>query len=136
MILYGKPVALSIEEKIKKDIDVLAQSGVKPFLAVILVGNDPASILYTRKKKEKAQQLGVDYRLYHLPETSSDDNVINLIQDLNQNKNVHGIIVQLPLPQNFETKKILSVIQESKDVDGLNGGFVPPTAEAILDFYF
>jgi len=138
MILYGKPVAQKIETDIKSDIEILKKDNIKPFLAVILAGDDPASILYTRKKREKAESLGIGFRLHHLPANTPEQHIIDLINLLNANKEVDGILIQLPLPSNFDTPKILAQIKPQKDVDGLNGGFLPPTVEAIfslLEFY-
>ena len=133
MILLGHPVVEAIETGIKETIKCLAQEKIQPYLAVILVGDDPASVLYTRKKKEKAESLGIGYRLYHLPATIGEENILTLIDDLNKNKFVHGIVVQLPLPSDFETAKILTSISPEKDVDGLNGGYPPPAAGAIME---
>lgn len=133
MILYGKPVAQAIEQEIKTKIANFRSSQIKPFLAVILVGNDAASQLYTQKKKDKAESLGIGFRLHHFPTEIKEQNVIDLIGCLNQNKNVSGIIIQLPLPESFDTPKILAQIDSKKDVDGLNNGFAPTTAGAILE---
>lgn len=133
MILSGRPVALALEDEIKIEIIELAEIYIKPFLAVILVGDDPASILYTRKKQEKAESLGIGFRLYKYPSSFSQENLITIINDLNMNKSVHGIIIQLPLPESFDTTAVLSTIEKTKDVDGLNNGFPPTTAGAILE---
>lgn len=133
MILYGKPVVEAIENEIKEEIKKLADINIQPFLAVILIGDDPASLVYTRKKKEKAESLGMGFRLYHYPATMAQSDIEVIISDLNQNKNVHGIIIQLPLPEGYDTDKLLSLINPEKDVDGLNGGFATPTAGAILE---
>lgn len=131
--MYGKPVVLAIEEELKLDIAKLAEANIRPFLAVILVGDNPASVLYTRKKKEKAESLGLGFRLYHFPTTMRQEDIEMIIGDLNINKNVHGIIVQLPLPEGFDTSKLLANIAKEKDVDGLNGGYAPPAAGAIME---
>lgn len=133
MILDGKSVAEKIYENLEKEIEGLKEKNIRPFLAVVLVGEDPASLLYVRKKEEKAESLGIGFKLYHFSEIISEQEVLNLIADLNRNKNIHGIIVQLPLPQNFNTTKILESIAPKKDIDGLNGGFPPPTTGAILE---
>ncbi len=140
MILYGKPVAQAIEEELKQKIKVLKAKNILPFLAVILVGDDPASVLYTQMKQKKAESLGIGYRLYKFPDDIAEENIITIINDLNLNKNVSGIIVQLPLPENFDTAKILANIDPKKDVDGLNcgpalpaGRYAPTTAGAILE---
>lgn len=133
MILYGKPVAEKLEQDIKIEITKLAQENIKPFLAVILVGEDPASILYTRKKREKAENLGIGFRLYHLPLNTPEQHILDLVNLLNSNKEVHGLIIQLPLPENLDTAKILAAITPKKDIDGLNGGQTPPAAAAVLE---
>lgn len=133
MILDGRKVAGKIYESLKKEIEGLKAEGVQPFLVVILVGEDPASVLYVKKKEEKAQSLGIGFQLYHFLTIASQTNLENLIEELNQNVNIHGIIVQLPLPSNFETEKVLKLINPQKDIDGLNGGMPPPTAAAIME---
>jgi len=100
---------------------------------VILVGNDPASIMYDKMKGKKAEELGVGFKLHHLAEITSQEDIINLINVLNNDNKVHGIIVQLPLPEKFDTDLILQTIDPKKDIDSLNGGFPPPTAGAILE---
>lgn len=133
MILYGKPVVLAIETELKQEIARLADINIRPFLAVILVGEDPASVLYTRKKEEKAQSLGIGFKLYAYPASVSQADLLLLINSLNHDASIHGIIIQLPLPQGFDTAELLSHISQEKDVDGLNGGLVPPAAGAVLE---
>ena len=133
MILYGKPVVLAIETELKQEIARLVDLKIQPFLAVILVGDDPASVLYTRKKEEKAQSLGIGFKLYSYPASVSQADLLLLIDNLNHDVSVHGIIIQLPLPQGFDTAELLSQISKEKDVDGLNGGLVPPAAGAVLE---
>jgi len=138
MILSGKPVAQAIEQEIIDLIEKLQEKSIKPAMAVVLVGNDPASLLYTRKKHEKAESLGIGFKLYHFPADFREDDLVTLINDLNKNKNIHGIIVQSPLPDNINPEKVLAAIDIKKDIDGLNNGFTPPAAGAILellDFY-
>ena len=133
MVLEGRPVAQAIETELTQKIANLKAKNIQPFLAVILVGSDPPSVLYTRKKQEKAEALGIGYRLYRFPANIAEEDIVEVITDLNLNKNVHGIIVQLPLPESFDTAKVLGAINQSKDVDGLNGGFSPPAVGAILE---
>ena len=95
MILDGKLVAQKIYETLEKEIGGLKQKNVRPFLAVVLVGEDPASLLYVRKKEEKAENFGIGFKLYHFPAIASEQEVLNLITDLNRNKNIHGIIVHI-----------------------------------------
>ena len=133
MILYGLPVVETIENELKEKVKSLAEKNIRPFLAVILLGSDPASVLYTRKKQEKAESLGIGFRLYRFPAYIAEEDITEVITDLNHNKNVHGVMIQLPLPKDFDTPKVLSIIAKEKDVDGLNNGFAPTTAGAILE---
>lgn len=125
MVLYGQPVADKIYENLKKQINQLNQ---KPGLAVVLVGENPASLLYVGKKQEKAQELGIDFKLYHFPSIVPEKDVLTLINKLNQDKNIHGILVQLPLPQSISTDKVLKEIEPKKDIER-----VSPAALAILE---
>lgn len=125
MILFGKPVA----EKIYQSL------GVKnhPTMAVVLVCEDPASIAYVHAKEKQAEKLGIDFKLFHLPGIASEKKILEIIEDLNKNKYVNGIIVQLPLPEGIDTDKILAAVTPEKDIDGFSGKFPPPTAQAILE---
>ena len=118
MILDGKLVAEKIYENLEKEIGGLKAKGIRSFLSVVLVGEDPASLLYVKKKEEKAESLGISFKLYHFSEIASEQEVLNLIADLNQDKNVHGVIVQLPLPKNFDANKILKSIASEKNIEG------------------
>jgi methylenetetrahydrofolate dehydrogenase (NADP+)/methenyltetrahydrofolate cyclohydrolase len=128
LILYGKPVAEAIEEKLKQEIGGLKARGIQPFLAVILVGDNPSSLLYVKKKEEKAEELGIGFKLYHFPTMTSEKEVIELISDLNQNKNIHGLIVQMPLPEGFNADNVLHAISCQKDIEKIS-----PAAQAILE---
>lgn len=135
MILDGKVVAEKIYKDIKAEMRGLKN---KPILAVILIGEDPASVSYTKMKEKKAKELGLGFRLCAIPEIGRPDELDKLINDLNHNEFIGGIIIQLPLPEKFETERVLSEIDPKKDVDGLTGE--KPTATAcaimeILDFY-
>ncbi len=116
-ILYGKPVAEKILIEIKKKIEVLDE---KPKLGVILVGSDPASRLYVDLKRKRAQEIGMDFELSAFLETSAEGEILQKISQLNQDLNVNGIIVQLPLPVKFDTQKIINAILPEKDVDGFH----------------
>lgn len=129
MILYGKPVAEKIYQSIKPDLEKIA----KQYLAVILVGEDPASLSYVKIKERVAERLGLGFRLYHLSGITSEREILTLLGDLNQNKFISGIVVQLPLPKSFSEEKILDHIIPEKDIEGFKGEFSPPTAQAILE---
>lgn len=116
-LLYGKPVADKIlarlNESVKREIQ-------KPGLAVLLVGNDEASQIYVSLKQKRAQEIGMNFFRFDMPKFISQDEIISKIDELNNDKNVHGIIVQLPLPRGFETEKIINAIDPKKDVDGFH----------------
>jgi len=130
MIYYGKPVAEKIYERIEKEKQDLRE---KPFLAIILVGNDPSSSAYVHLKEKIAVRLGFGFKIYHFLENVTQVELENLISVLNSDKSVSGIVVQLPLPASIDTNKIIENVDEKKDIDGLLGNFVAPTAQAILD---
>jgi len=132
MELSGKVVAQKIQEDLIAKVENLKSRGITPSLAVLLVGNDPASLVYVKAKETMAEKLGVDFRLYHFSGKCRAAQVLELIDELNNDPKVHGIIVQLPLPVGFDTEKIIKAIDPSKDVDGLSGEMSAPTAEAIL----
>lgn len=132
MILQGKLVARKIYLNFKKDLKLLKKKKIQPAMAVILVGEDPASLAYIKVKEKVAQRLGVDFKLFHLPAITPEKEVEKLIDDLNKNKYISGIIVQLPLPESFKTDKIIQKIKKEKDMDGFRGGYPAPTAQAIL----
>jgi len=125
MILYGKPVAEKIYKKLK--------FGKPLALAVVLIGEDPVNLAYVHAKEKKAKRFGVKFRLFHLPGIASERQISELINNLNRNKFINGIIVQLPLPESIDTEKILRLISPEKDIDGFSGDFTAPTAQAILE---
>lgn len=135
MILFGKPVAEKIYQNLERDIQKLRERKIIPSLSVVLVGEDPASLSYVKMKEKIAQHLGINFKLFHLPGIVQEKVVSNLIDELNLNKHISGIIVQLPLPENFNTEKILKKILPQKDIDGFFGAFYPPTAQAILEIF-
>ena len=116
-LLYGKSVAEEILSRLKNDILMQSQ---KPELAVILVGNDEASQLYVNLKERKAKEIGMNFVRYDFSEDVSENDILVQIEKLNADVNVNGIIVQLPLPQKFDTQKIISSIDLKKDVDGFS----------------
>jgi len=115
-LINGKKIANQILLDIK-----CQRSNVKyPHLAVILVGDDPASHLYVSIKETRAKEVGIKFTKYILPTETSQTQIIKLIQQLNQNKNITAILVQLPLPQHLNTNKIINTIDPTKDADGIH----------------
>lgn len=141
MIIDGKKIALEIQEEIGREIERL--KGRKACLAVVLVGEHPASTLYVRRKIEACRLVGIESIKIELPAATTQDVLINEIQKLNQDPHVDGILVQLPLPPHINPLLINSSIDPLKDVDGLNpinmgkllmgekGGFIPCTPLGI-----
>ena len=114
-IIDGKMLALEVREKLRQEIK---QKGLKPRLAVVLVGDNEASQIYVRNKRKAAEDIGLECEVHHLPAESTFEQVADLVKSLNANPKVNGIIVQMPLPQHLNGDKILRLIDEHKDVDG------------------
>jgi len=136
-LLLGKPVQEKIIESLKASVSGSAQV---PCLAIIQVGNNPRSVVYINAKKRFAEKVGAKVRHIHIEESVGQDMVLNFIKDCNDDPEIHGIIVQLPLPEGYSKELILGSISPAKDVDGLTPGskFTPATALAVkhlLDFY-
>lgn len=145
-VIDGKALANEILSELKHEIQKLKdKTGESPKLAIVLVGENPASIIYVKNKIKHANKIGVDTLLLNLPITIKTENLIAKISELNLDQNVSGIIVQLPLPDSIDKNKILSTISPSKDVDGfhplnvgylhsgIDNGFVPCTALGCLE---
>lgn len=124
-LLHGKPIADEIEKHLK---DVISKRDEKPGLAVILVGEDEASKIYVNLKEKSAKEIGIEFFKYLLPENVSEEDILKLIDILNADEEVHGMIVQLPLPGGYDREKIIARIDPKKDVDG----FHPENVELFL----
>jgi methylenetetrahydrofolate dehydrogenase (NADP+) / methenyltetrahydrofolate cyclohydrolase len=141
--LYGKEVSESIFRDLKKRISLLDKKDVKPALAVILIGDNPASELYVRSKTRTFKRLNLYSKIFKLPKETSEKEVLKLIIEINQNSNFHGLLIQLPLPRHIDKEKIIFSINPEKDVDGfhpINAGllsigkpkFIPCTPKGIM----
>ena len=119
-IIDGKSIAQSIREEIKIKTEALKTKGITPCLAVILVGSNPASVSYVTGKQKALAEVGMNDRSVRLPESTTEQELISLIQELNADESVHGILVQLPLPQHIDEEKIILAIDPAKDVDGFH----------------
>ncbi|MDP8051615.1 bifunctional methylenetetrahydrofolate dehydrogenase/methenyltetrahydrofolate cyclohydrolase FolD [Pasteurella atlantica] len=120
-IISGKIVASKIKQKIAKQIDGYIKQGNRPpCLAVILVGCDPASQIYVKSKRKSCEELGILSQSYDLPASSSELELLTLLSQLNNDDNVDGILVQLPLPKHINSTKIIEAILPTKDVDGFH----------------
>jgi len=116
-LIDGKKVAEAVKKDLKKRIPKL---GFKPGLAVVLVGDNPASELYVKLKEKASKELGFHFELYRLDKDTDELALLNLIDKLNQDKKIHGMLVQLPLPKQIDEKLIIDAIRPDKDADGLN----------------
>ncbi|MDW8276030.1 MAG: bifunctional 5,10-methylenetetrahydrofolate dehydrogenase/5,10-methenyltetrahydrofolate cyclohydrolase [Candidatus Nitrosocaldus sp.] len=119
MLMDGKSVASKVTEHVSSTVKTLKEKGVEPYLATVLVGNDEASATYVRNKHRACEQVGIGTINHHLPEDYSTNQLIELITILNEDRRVHGILVQLPLPRHINEFLITSMIKPSKDVDCL-----------------
>jgi methylenetetrahydrofolate dehydrogenase (NADP+)/methenyltetrahydrofolate cyclohydrolase len=117
-LIDGKKVAADIKEELKKEIETLASKGITPGLAVVLVGEDPASKKYVSNKEKTCEALGIKSIGHKLPVDTSQETLLKLIDDLNNDSQVHGILVQLPLPKHLNEKEVMHRIAGEKDVDG------------------
>ena len=120
MIIDGKKIAQDLRERLKKEINQLSASSIKPGLAVILIGDDPASHIYVKNKERYAKEIGINSKVLRFDTSIQEKNLIKEIHQLNNDKSFHGILVQLPLPSHINPKKIISEIIPAKDVDGFH----------------
>ncbi len=119
-IMDGRKLAQQLRERIKEEVAAFVrQQGVRPKLATILVGDDPASIVYVGIKRKVAEELGFAAEVYHLPANTPEPQVIELVERLNADETVHGILVQHPLPSPINEDRVMATIDPRKDVDGL-----------------
>lgn len=119
-IINGKSVSEDIRGNIAEEVQRLAKKGFRPGLAVVLVGEDPASQVYVRNKEKACHDLGFYSEVHRIPESSSEEEVLALVDKLNNQDNIHGILVQLPLPKHIDEKAVLNAIAVEKDVDGFH----------------
>lgn len=119
-IIDGKKISQEIKDELKEKVAAMAKEGKKVALAVIQVGNDPASSVYVRNKKKACEYIGIESLSYELPEETTEDELVALIEKLNADAGVNGILVQLPLPEQINEEKIIQTISPDKDVDGFH----------------
>ena len=137
-IIDGKAIAARVRERVAQEVAALADRGITPGLAVVLVGDDPASQVYVRAKIKQTAQVGMRSFEHRLPASTSQQELLDLVAALNANEDVDGILVQLPLPDHIESDPVLDAIDPKKDVDGFHpvnvgrlstgtGGLIPCT---------
>ncbi|MDD7611048.1 MAG: bifunctional methylenetetrahydrofolate dehydrogenase/methenyltetrahydrofolate cyclohydrolase FolD [Spirochaetales bacterium] len=143
IIIDGKQVAADIRAEVAQKVVELKKNGKNPCLAVILVGENPASVSYVTGKQKALAEVGMQDRSVHLPENTSEEDLLKLIDQLNNDDTVHGILVQLPLPKHINEDKVIMAISPEKDVDGFHPvnvgnmmigrpGFLPCTPHGII----
>jgi methylenetetrahydrofolate dehydrogenase (NADP+)/methenyltetrahydrofolate cyclohydrolase len=142
-IIDGKKVAADIKEGLKKEIAEMKSKGIDPCLAVVLVGENPASKKYVSSKEKSCAELGIVSIAHKIPETTTQQELINLVDTLNKDRKVHGILIQLPLPKGLDEKEVMNRIAPEKDVDGFGPqslgrllmdekGFIPCTPYGVI----
>ena len=120
-IIDGKAIAADVRKEVAADVKALQeQHGFTPGLAVVLVGEDPASKVYVKNKAEQTVEVGMQSFEYKLPETTSEHEILTLVERLNASPEVNGILVQLPLPKHVNAEKVLNAVHPDKDVDGFH----------------
>lgn len=120
VVIDGKKVAAQIKSQLNIEVEEFKRNGGECGLAVIIVGENPASKIYVRNKIASCVEVGIKSYHYELPEEVDEEEVINLIEELNANKEVYGILVQLPLPKKINERRVLAAINPEKDVDGFS----------------
>lgn len=120
LLIDGKKISTEIKDELKVTVEELKKQGVETCLAVIQVGDDPASSIYVRNKKRACAYVGIESLSYELPEETTEEELVKLVKELNENDKVHGILVQLPLPKHINADTIIRTISPDKDVDGFH----------------
>lgn len=144
MIIDGKQIAQEIKSEVKEAVEELGKQGVAPGLAVVLVGENPASQVYVRQKEKACEEVGIVSYKYELSEETTEEKLLSVVAELNADEKVHGILVQLPLPEQLDEKRVIEAISPAKDVDGfhpVNMGrlltgepeFVPCTPQGVIE---
>ena len=119
-LIDGKRISQQIKDELKEEMKKLDALGKSVCLAVIQVGDDPASTVYVRNKKKACAYVGIRSRAYELPEETTEEELIRLVKELNADAGVNGILVQLPLPSHIDEDRIIRTISPDKDVDGFH----------------
>lgn len=142
-LIDGKLISTQIKDELKQEVQALKDKGILPCLAVIQVGNDPASSVYVNNKKKACAYIGIESKSYELEETITQETLMQLIQELNEDVSVNGILVQLPLPKHLDEEAVIQAIKPEKDVDGFHPetvgnmcigsrGFLPCTPAGVI----
>ncbi len=120
IIINGKELAAKVRADLKKEVDELKKQGIYPKLAVIMVGNDSASAVYVRNKSKACDEIGISFEEFLLKEDTTREELLELIEELNKRKDVHGILLQSPIPKHLDIREAFNTIDYRKDVDGFH----------------
>ena len=142
-IIDGKAVSAAVRAGAKQEVEALKAQGIQPGLAVVIVGDDPASRVYVNNKKKACAEIGIHSEEYALPKETTQEELLDLVRRLNDKKDINGILVQLPLPKHIDESEILLAINSTKDVDGFHPvsvgnmvigekGFLPCTPAGVI----
>lgn len=142
-LIDGKRISTQIKDELKEEVKALKEKGILPCLAVIQVGNDPASSVYVNNKKKACAYIGIESKSYELEENTTQETLMHLIDELNEDSSVNGILVQLPLPKHLDEEVVIQAIAPEKDVDGFHPetvgnmcigskGFLPCTPAGVI----
>ncbi len=142
-IIDGKAIASDLHNQLAGDVKELAAKGIRPGLAVVLVGENPASISYVTAKERACDKIGIFSRDIRLPEDTSQEKLLDVVAELNADSEIHGILVQLPLPEGLNEETVINAISPNKDVDGFHpvsigrlvlnlDGFIPCTPHGVI----
>ena len=144
LIIDGKKISLEIMAEIRKEVSELVAGGIRPGLVAVRVGDNAASAIYIRNKRKACEQVGIYSEEHHLPADFREEELLKIIDGFNSNPEIHGILIQLPLPEQFNTERIMRSVSPEKDVDGLhysnvglltmgNPLFIPCTPAGIIE---
>lgn len=133
-IIEGKQISMDVKMAVKEEVFALHEQGVSVCLAVVIVGNDPASRVYVNSKKKACELVGIESREYALPEETTQEELLKLVDTLNQDAGVNGILVQLPLPKQIDEQAVIATISPEKDVDAFHAANVGKIMIGDFDF--
>ena len=144
VILDGKAVSAKVKEEVKEEVEALKKQGVSVGLAVIIVGNNPASRTYVNNKKKACEAAGIVSEEYALPEETTQEELLALVEELNRKDSINGILCQLPLPKHLDEEAVIAAISDKKDVDAFSAvnvghimigdySFLPCTPAGIME---
>lgn len=134
IIIDGKKVSAQVKEQVRIETEELVKKGIKPGLAVIIVGDDPASRVYVNNKKKACEKVGFLSKEFALPATTTQEELLSLVNELNEDKEINGILCQLPLPKGLDEKAVIEAISPLKDVDAFHASNVGKIMIGDYDF--